>query len=414
MITSMTSLPAPLSRLSIFPGRSGRICTPIAGTPDRIADRAVHARWNTRVRRMHTAPALLALCGLLLAAATPSRAGDARAGDYVTRSDVQAFVRERAGKDEFDAVWALEALANAQMQPRVRRLVMPARGGSAAKDWGAYRARFVEPARIAAGVQWWQENAAALARAEAQYGVPASIVAGIVGVETYYGRVMGNFRVIDALATLAFDFPAGRSDRSGFYQEQLAAFLRWTGREQREPASVVGSYAGAIGLPQFMPSSILDYAVDFDGDGRIDLDNDGADVVGSVAHYLATFGWQRGMPAYYDASPPEDRIGRAVLLAPDIVPSFTAQQMIDRGATLGDAARRHEGPMALVQVFNGDRAPSFYAGTKNFYAITRYNQSSYYALAVVDLGQAVGEARARQLAGSTASPAAAAPAASAP
>jgi membrane-bound lytic murein transglycosylase B len=214
-----------------------------------------------------------------------------------------------------------------------------------------------------------------------------------VGVETYYGRHTGNFRVIDALATLSFDFPTGRKDRSAFFRSELEAFLSWCAREGVDPQLQKGSFAGAMGLPQFMPSSIGKFAVDMDGDGHIDLQNSGADVVGSVARYLADAGWQRDMPTHFEVAVPVDASDRAVLLGPDILPSFSATQFAERGAELNDAGRRHIGPLALVELQNGDRAASYIAGTQNFYAVTRYNWSSYYALAVIELAQALANKR---------------------
>jgi membrane-bound lytic murein transglycosylase B len=160
-------------------------------------------------------------------------------------------------------------------------------------------------------------------------------------------------------------------------------------REGWDPASIKGSFAGAMGLPQFMPSSIQRHAVDFDADGRIDLNGSSADVIGSVANYLAAHGWLGGMPATYAVAPPVDTTARATLLQPDIVPSFSAEQMTALGAELDDGGRAHDGLLALVELQNGGAAPSFVAGTRNFYAITRYNQSSYYAMAVITLGEAV-------------------------
>jgi len=162
---------------------------------------------------------------------------------------------------------------------------MPGPAGTA-KNWAAYRARFVEPKRIAAGVAWWQAHAATLDDAQQRYGVPPEIVAGVVGVESFYGRMTGNYRVLDALATLAFDFPSGRSDRSAFYRGELRAYLVWCALEGRDADTARGSFAGAIGWPQFMPSSILRFAVDYDHDGHVDLAGGGDDVVGSIAGYL--------------------------------------------------------------------------------------------------------------------------------
>ena len=147
-----------------------------------------------------------------------------------------------------------------------------------------------------------------------------------------------------------------------------------------------------MGLPQFMPSSIRRYAVDFDGDGRVDLNGSPADAIGSVAHYLAAFGWQRDMPTHYAVAAPVDTADRAALLAPDIVPTFTASQFAARGAALQGDGARHAGLLALVELQNGEAAPSYVAGTSNFYAVTRYNWSSYYALAVIELGRAVAKA----------------------
>jgi membrane-bound lytic murein transglycosylase B len=213
-------------------------------------------------------------------------------------------------------------------------------------------------------------------------------------VETFYGRVTGNFRVLDALATLSLDFPKGRRDRSEFFRDELGQFLRLAATEQLAPTAVKGSFAGAIGLGQFMPGSINRFAVDFDGDGHIDMANDPADVIGSVAHYLAEHGWQRGLPTHHAIKPPVDSADRAALLAPDILPSFTPLQMAARGAVLDETGAASTGPLALVELQNGDAAPSYIAGTQNFYAVTRYNWSSYYALSVIELGQAVAAARA--------------------
>jgi membrane-bound lytic murein transglycosylase B len=223
--------------------------------------------------------------------------------------------------------------------------------------------------------------------------VPPEIVVGIVGVETFYGRITGSFRVIDALATLAFDFPAGRKDRSGFFRAELEEFLVLCDREGVDPQQVRGSYAGAIGLPQFMPGSINRHAVDLDGDGHVDLLGSAADSVGSVARFLADHGWQRGLATHFGVAVPADAADRAALLAPDIVPSFSAAQFAERGARLDDAGRAHEGLLALVELQNGELAPSYVAGTSNFYALTRYNWSSYYAMAVIALGEAVKRGR---------------------
>ncbi|MES2957312.1 MAG: lytic murein transglycosylase B [Pseudomonadota bacterium] len=326
-----------------------------------------------------------------LGAASPSRPVDAAAAGYGQRDDVMRFVDEVAAQHpELDPAWVREQLAQARHVAAATRLIMPPPAGSA-KNWAAYRAIFIERSRIAAGVAFWRANQDWLARAEARWGVPPEIVVGIVGVETLYGRIPGTFRTLDVLATLSFDFPTGRSDRSPFFREQLLELLLWCQREGREPGSVTGSFAGAVGLPQFMPGSINRYAVDFDEDGHIELtrSDNAADVIGSVAHYLAAFGWLRGVPTHYPVAPPVAVVDRATLLVPDIVPSFSPAQFVERGAVLPPEALAHDGLLALVELQNGSAAPSYVAGTSNFYAVTRYNWSSYYALAVIELGQAV-------------------------
>ena len=364
--------------------------------------------------RQHSAAVRLganaAAVAIALALAAPAEAGRekarkkpahrpaaaAQAGEpYGLREDVRRFAAELAERRGLDAGWVEAQLAQARRLPAVQRLIMPPPAGTA-KDWAAYRARFVEPVRIQAGLQWWQAHEPWLHLAEARYGVPAEIVVGIVGVETFYGRVMGSFRAIDALATLSFDFPAGRRDRSDFFRRELEELFVLARREAIEPDTLRGSFAGALGLPQFMPGSINRYGIDFDGDGHVDLRANGADVVGSVANYLAQFGWQRGMPTHYEVAAPVDTPDRAHLLAPDIVPSFTPAQFEERGAALSPAGRAHEGPLALVELQNGEAAPSYVAGTPNFYAVTRYNWSSYYAMAVIELGAAVARERARR------------------
>ena len=312
---------------------------------------------------------------------------------YGSRADVLALADSLAERHGLDPAWARAQLAQARFVPAVARLIMPPPAGTA-KNWAAYRARFIEPERVRAGAAFWAANAAWLDAAEQRYGVPAAVVVGIIGVETFYGRVTGNFRVLDALATLSLDFPVGRKDRSEFFRAELGQFLRLVMTEQLPPAGVKGSFAGAIGLGQFMPGSINRFAVDFDGNGHIDMANSAADVIGSVAHYLAEHGWQRDLPTHFAVKPPVDNVARATLLLPDILPSFSPAQMTDLGAVLGEAALAHPGPLALVELQNGEAAPSFVAGTQNFYAVTRYNQSSYYALAVIELGQAVAAARA--------------------
>jgi membrane-bound lytic murein transglycosylase B len=322
----------------------------------------------------------------------PRASPSAPASPYAHRADVLAFADQLAEKRGLDATWVRRHLAQAQPVQAVRQLIMPGAAGTA-KNWAAYRERFIEPQRVAAGLAFWKKAENELARAQAQWGVPPEMVVAIVGVETFYGRVMGRFRVIDSLATLGFDFPPGRKDRSAFFRNELEEYLAWCAREQRNPLLTMGSYAGAIGLPQFLPSSINRYAVDFDGDGRIDLIANPADVVGSIARYFSEFGWKPGLPTHYVVEPPSGAEDLAALRAPDIVPSFSAAQFAERGARLSEAGQQHQGPLALVELENGGLALSYFAGTSNFYTVTRYNWSAYYAMAVIALAEALKAAR---------------------
>jgi membrane-bound lytic murein transglycosylase B len=314
-----------------------------------------------------------------------------------TRPALVAFADELAAAEGWDARALRRQLAAARNLPKVKQLILPAAVGTA-KNWAAYRDRFVEPQRIAAGLAFWAEHEAALARAESTYGVPAPVILGIIGVETYYGRITGGFPVLDSLATLAFDFPAAHpraAERQAFFRSELAEFLRLARASGLDPTTVKGSYAGALGWPQFMPGSWRKHAVDFDGDGRIDLIASPVDAIGSVAHYLVEYGWKHGQATHYSVRLPADPVTRQRLLAPDIKPTFTAAELLEAGAEPSEAARDHVGPMAVIELQNGpDQTPSVLLGTENFWVVTRYNWSAYYALAVIELGQALARARA--------------------
>ena len=347
-------------------------------------------------------PRLLLLCaGLTLALAAQAKPRHAKPAPTPEplgpRPALVAFADELAATQQWDAAALREQLSQALDLPRVKQLILPAPSGTA-KNWAAYRDRFIEPKRLAAGAAFWAENEAALKRAESQYGVPPEVVIGILGVETFYGRIMGGFKVLDALATLAFDFPTEHpraADRQAFFRSELAEFLRLCRENGLDPAEVRGSYAGALGLPQFMPGSWRRHAVDFDGDGRIDLMASPADAIGSVAHYLSEYGWKPGETTHYSVRLPTDRRERARLLAPDIKPSFTADELVAAGARPSEAAREHTGPLAVIELQNGPKKPpTVVLGTQNFWVVTRYNWSAYYAMAVIELGQAVARARA--------------------
>jgi membrane-bound lytic murein transglycosylase B len=317
--------------------------------------------------------------------------GMASGPSYAKRKDVMAWAEKLAKEQQLNEQWVKAQLAQAKFIPSIPKLILPPKQVSQ-KNWAAYQARFIEPKRIQAGVEFWKRNQAVLSKAENTYGVPAWLVVGIIGIETFYGQHTGNFRTLDALSTLTFDFPAEHPravERQAFFAKELAQFLVLAHKEKIKPQSIKGSYAGAMGLPQFMPSSWAKFAVDFDGDQHIDLFGNTADVVGSVANYFKAFQWQTGMPTHFPVSFNRELLDMDSLMAPDILPTFSVASMSAKGAVLEGAALQHAGPLALIELLNGDEPPSYVAGTENFYAITRYNWSSYYAMAVIELGQAV-------------------------
>ncbi len=319
---------------------------------------------------------------------------------YAGRPQAMALADEIAERHGLDRKWVRRTLGKARQVPQVVKLVVPPPVATP-RNWAQYRSRFLETERIQVGAAFWQANREVLERASSTYGVPAEIIIGIIGVETYYGRHIGRYRVIDALATLALDFPDEHpraAQRAAFFRSELGEFLKLRQQAGADPFKARGSYAGAMGIPQFMPSSWARHAVDFDGDGRVDLVDSTADAIGSVASYFRAHNWQPGMPTHYPVDFDYERLDMPALLAPDIRPTFAVDQFTAKGILLGAAGRQHAGPLALVELQNGDYSPSYVAGTENFYAVTRYNWSSYYALAVIELGQAVAAARQAALA----------------
>ena len=307
---------------------------------------------------------------------------------------VIAMAKRISSEHDLPRAWVQQQIAVARLLPQVQQMVLPPAVPSA-KNWQAYRARFLQTERIQAGVQFAKQHADDLKRAETSYGVPSAYVLGVLGVETFFGQHQGQFRVLDALATLSVAFPKAHSyasERQAFFESELGHHLQQL-RQQPALKHQLGSFAGASGWPQFMPSSIAKFAVDFDGDGRIDLLRSPVDAIGSVAHYFQAYGWQAGMPTHFEVKVNATDADLAALLAPDIVPSWSLSYLHDKGIEVTDAAG-YAKSLALVQLFNADEPPSYVAGTDNFFVITRYNRSSYYALAVITLGRAVEKALA--------------------
>lgn len=307
--------------------------------------------------------------------------------------EVSEFIDHMVNDDGFDRAALESTLSQARYVEKAVQLMKPAPPGRP-KNWQAYRARFVEPVRIDAGVAFWNQYADALSRAEQEFGVPAEIIVGILGVETIYGRNTGNFRVMDAIATLAFAYPdtPTRDARMAYFRRELESTLQYARDAQIDPFSLTGSYAGAIGLPQFMPSSIQTFAVDFDGDGRIDLRNSPIDAIGSVANFLRQHGWRSGEPVAYPVLVSDTNTAWYGLLGQGLKAGFSLPALEQAGVT-----PRFDPPAdlqyGLIDLQNGNDSTEYWIGTDNFFAITQYNRSYFYAMSVMELGRAVRSAR---------------------
>ncbi|MEO8064540.1 MAG: lytic murein transglycosylase B [Pseudomonadota bacterium] len=321
----------------------------------------------------------IALC---LIAAQPALAGS----DYLDRADVRAFIESMHADYGIETSVLEQVIGDAQYSATTVRLIgpPPSSAPSQARSYSRYREKFLTPELISSGTQFWAQHAADLRRAEVEFGVPPEVILGILGVETRYGQNTGSFRVIDALVTIAFD----GTRRQEFFRGELKELLLLARDQGIDPLIIKGSYAGAVGLPQFMPSSYRKYAVDYDGDGTIDLLGSPADAIGSVARYIKAFGWISG----------EAPTGKVRLL-PGSEPELVSG--LDRVHDIGDVQGKGvvfsgaEPPAVLCSIFElptpGEQS-KFVAGFTNFEVITRYNRSTFYASAVLELAGAIRKA----------------------
>lgn len=317
---------------------------------------------------------LLLLATLL--ASTPAVAS------FTQRTDVQAFIDEMVRDHAFER----ERLVSLLDEVKIREDILAAISRPAeAKPWREYRPIFLTEERIRGGVDFWRQHADALAAAERQFGVAPHIIVAIIGVETRYGKHTGRYRVLDALATLAFDYPP----RSEFFRGQLSQYLIMTREEGIDPRELTGSYAGAMGQPQFMPSSFRNFAVDFDGDGRRDLWGNTSDVIGSVANYFHMHGWHAGEGVVHPIPDGDTRLDSVVNTS--LTPNTTAWTLSDL-VDIKKMPGLHPTEKVSVIKLDGANGPEYWLARHNYYVITRYNRSLLYAMAVHQLGEAVREA----------------------
>ena len=322
-------------------------------------------------------PHLAVFAALAAFATLPARALD------TAREDVAGFVAEMSTNHGFDADALSGLLSQAQSNPTI--LAAIARPAEKSLTWQEYRALFITGRRVTRGVEVAGAQAAALEHAAAG-GVPAEVLLAITGVETFYGEVTGKYRVIDALSTLGFDYPP----RSRFFREQLVQYLLMIREESLDALEPLGSYAGAMGIPQFMPGSYRTFAIDGDGDGRRNLWSDWSDVFASVSNYLLQNGWHPGEPVMARA----DVTGARLEGLPDdrLALSETVQSLRDRGVRF-ETSLPAEAPAVLIPLNMADGV-EYRVGFSNYYAITRYNHSELYASAVNDLAEALAAATA--------------------
>ncbi|MGE6793300.1 membrane-bound lytic murein transglycosylase B [Pseudomonas guineae] len=333
---------------------------------------------NARGWMVRTAPwlAFAGVCGMVQ---------PVLAGDYQQSPQVTEFVGEMTR----DYGFAGEQLVGMFAEVERKQAILDAisRPAEKVKQWKDYRPIFITDARINKGVEFWKQHEATLARAEAEYGVSAQVIVAIIGVETSYGGNTGSYRVMDALSTLAFDYPP----RAPFFRKELREFLLLTREEQVEPLSLKGSYAGAMGLPQFMPSSFRAYAVDFDGDGHINIWTNPVDAIGSVASYFKRHGWQPGQPVVSAATVTGAQAEQGLTVGLD--PVKTAAEL----RALGWASANPLADELPVTAFRleGAEGAEHWLGLPNFFVITRYNRSVMYAMAVNQLAELLVEERGK-------------------
>lgn len=317
--------------------------------------------------------------------------------------DVQRYAAELAQTRNIPLPYVQKLLSQAQYNAQAARLMAPSKT-RIRRSWVTYKNRFVEPVRINAGERFWRENQGAVEQASKRYGVPASILVAIIGVETIYGRYTGSFRVLDALATLGFRYPdPSRPERSQLFRDQLADLIQLDYLNKLNALETTGSFAGAMGLPQFMPGSLMRYAADGNNDGTIDLHGSTNDALMSVARFLRLHGWVPGLPVFAPVKLPSDA---AAFVDGGLEPKLDWATLQQAGATVttpgnspsSEAWKNYK--LGVVNLVDEPRNQVEYrTGTPNFFAITHYNRSYFYAASVADLAQALSQRIGQDYAG---------------
>lgn len=309
-------------------------------------------------------------------------AGSDAAADYSRHQETKAFLDRMVKQHKFDAKKLESLLAQAEKKQAILDAI--ARPAEKTKPWFEYRKIFLDSDRIQQGVAFWQENQKTLAEVSERYGVDPAIIVAIIGVETRYGRHMGTYRVIDALATLGFDYPP----RSEFFRKQLEEFFLLAREQKQDPLELKGSYAGAMGFGQFIPSSYRHYARDHDGDGFADIWNNKDDAIASVANYFKAHGWQTGQPVFARAQV-KGKIDENILNVAGR-PALAVAELRKKGVEPADSVEAAQ--LASLLSYEQENGNEYWLGFNNFYVITRYNRSQLYAMAVWQLSEAIREA----------------------
>lgn len=303
---------------------------------------------------------------------------------YEKRTEVQRFIDELVERHGFVREELQALFRKVNFQPAVIKAISPPRDPGV-KSWRNYRAIFVSDQRIAAGQRFLAQHEQTLARASNEFGVPREIIVAIIGVETVYGRNLGGYRIVDALTTLAFDY----APRAAFFRSELEHYLLFARDAGMDVFNLRGSYAGAFGLPQFMPSSYRRYAVDYDGDARANLVSSVADAIGSVGNFLKAHGWRRDAPIAF-AAQLDGPVDRSIAHG-GVKPDRPLAELAAAGARIAapDGAVAADTQCVLIELETPGQLPEYRAGLENFFVITRYNRSSFYAAAVMDLAEAI-------------------------